>query len=62
MKRMRMPVLFTWLLAAPLWAIGPNIMLSNSGFEGPYYYSMPEGGPFAMIKEPANAHTGVRSL
>ena len=48
--------------AQPAAAIGPNIMMSNSSFEGLYYYNLPAGGPFAIVKDPANARTGVRSL
>ncbi len=48
--------------AQPVTALGPNIMMSNSSFEGLYYYSLPAGGPFAIVKDPANARTGVRSL
>ncbi len=39
----------------PTWALGPNLM-NNASFEGIYYYSLPAGGPLAIVKDPGNAH------
>jgi hypothetical protein len=48
--------------ATSAWAIGPNTMMANYSFEGLDYYDLPSGGAFVMATDPANAHTGVRSL
>jgi hypothetical protein len=56
-------VALAFLLSRPSFAGegGPNL-INNSSFEGVYYYSLPAGGPFALVTDPANARTGVRSL
>ncbi|HVR86090.1 MAG TPA: fibronectin type III domain-containing protein [Planctomycetota bacterium] len=56
-------VTLAYLLGRPSFAGegGPNLMNNNS-FEGIYCYSLPDGGPFAIVNDPANARTGVLSL
>jgi hypothetical protein len=48
--------------STPAWAVGPNLLI-NYGFEGgDHGYWKANVAPFSISKDPANAHTGTRSL